>query len=72
MRSSHRWIHAFLATVVVAMLPGCLSLGGKTVYTNDSPQTTDRLSSLEKRVSILEQAVAGRPAPPTPPDRPVP
>jgi hypothetical protein len=70
MRNSHRWSFASFATLVAATLPGCLSLGGKTVYTSETPQTSDRLSALERRVSILEQAVGGKPAPPVPPSLP--
>jgi hypothetical protein len=55
---------ALLGIVIATMLPGCLSLGGKTVYSNESPQTSDRLSALENRVSILERAVAAQPVPP--------
>jgi hypothetical protein len=55
------------AAAILATIPGCLSLGGKTVYSTDSPQTADRLSALENRVGVLEQAVAGKPAPPNMP-----
>ncbi len=41
------------------LLPGCfsLSLGGKTC-TGDHPETKARISSLEMRVSELEQVIA--------------
>jgi hypothetical protein len=71
MRCGRRLLNALLVAVV-AMLPGCLSLGGKTVYSSESPQTANRLSALEDRVSVLEQAVAGRPAVPAPPNHPAP
>lgn len=35
---------------------GCLSLGGKTTYVHEKPETAGRLSALETRVSALEQA----------------
>jgi hypothetical protein len=58
---------SLLAVVLALALPGCLSLGGKTVYTSDSPETNERISSLESRISVLEQAVGTRQAAPSPP-----
>ena len=69
MRRSHQRMIALFAAALLTTICGCLSLGGKTVYTSDSPQTADRLTALEARVSVLEQAIAGRSAPP--PNRPV-
>jgi hypothetical protein len=67
MRSRQFSINALLTIVIAVSLPGCLSLGGKTVYTSDSPQNAERMSSLEQRVSVLEQAVGSRQAAPSPP-----
>jgi hypothetical protein len=67
MRRSLLSIIVLLAIVLAAALPGCLSLGGKTVYTGDSPQSAERMSALEQRVSVLEQAVGSRQAAPNPP-----
>lgn len=44
------------------LLPGCLSLCGKTSYYSESPETIGRISTLENRVNALEQVV--RPLPP--------
>jgi hypothetical protein len=71
MRCGRGLLNAFLVVIAVT-LPGCLSLGGKTVYSNESPETTDRLTALEKRVNILEQAVTGRATMPAPSTHPVP
>jgi hypothetical protein len=46
--------------LLAVTLPGYLRLGGKMVYSNESPQTNDRLSALENRVIVLEQAVGNR------------
>jgi hypothetical protein len=52
--------HVLLLASALAMLTaGCLSLGGKTTYVQESPETATRLSSLEARVSALEQALGG-------------
>jgi hypothetical protein len=67
MRHDYSWTIALFAVVVFMSAPGCLSLGGKTVYTTDSSETGNRISALESRVTILEQAVAGRSAPATRP-----
>jgi hypothetical protein len=69
MRRHHHLRNALL-TIAIATLPGCLSLGGKTVYTSDSPQTADRVSALETRVSLLEQAVTGKSPPASVPVEP--
>ena len=39
-------------------LAGCLSLGGRTTYVEETPETAARLSALETRVSALEQALS--------------
>ncbi len=59
MRADNRPILAFslLATVLCATT-GCLSLGG-TTYSGESAETEGRLSSLEARISTLEQATLG-------------
>jgi hypothetical protein len=46
----------FLAALVVAC-SGCLSLGGKTTYVQESAETSTRVDALENRVGSLEQAV---------------
>ena len=69
MRYRHLLAQAVLGTIILAM-SGCLSLGGTTY--SESPKTTERISSLENRVGVLEQAVSGRPASasmPVPPSR---
>jgi hypothetical protein len=48
-----------------ATLAGCLHLG--TSVTGDSPETIKRISSLETRVGVLEQAVLGHAAQPASP-----
>ncbi len=63
----HLLAKAMLGTTFLAM-SGCLSLGGTTYA--ESPETLERISSLENRVGVLEQAVSGTsasapvPAPP--------
>jgi hypothetical protein len=47
--------------VVLLTLAGCLSLGGKTTYTTESPETKERINALETRVGVLERAVIGTP-----------
>jgi hypothetical protein len=37
---------------------GCLSLGGRTTYVQEKPETLARVTALETRVSALEQAVS--------------
>ncbi len=59
MRYGRRLVQAMFGFAILTM-SGCLSLGGTTYA--ESPQTLERISSLENRVSVLEQAVAGRPA----------
>ena len=41
---------------------GCLSIGGKNYTSQENPQTGHRLSALENRVGVLEQAMLGAPA----------
>ena len=66
---NRRLLNAIFAIALAAALPGCLSLGGKTVYTTDSPETSDRIAALEKRVSALEAVTGTRP--PVPPSAPI-
>ena len=51
-----------LAVAMLAPSVGCLSLGGKTTYVTEGPETTTRINALESRVSALEQML-GRPSP---------
>ena len=45
-----------LVLLAIALpLTGCLSLGGKTTHVHEDPETSGRVSSLENRVSALEQ-----------------
>ena len=53
----------FLAIALLLLAAGCLSLGGKTTYVQEKPETATRLSSLEARVSALELSLGGPPAP---------
>ncbi len=71
MRLRHQRTIALFAAAILTMLPGCLSLGGKTIYSAESPETSERLAALERRVGHLEQAVMGNPAPASVPGRPV-
>jgi hypothetical protein len=43
----------FIATV--ALISGCLSLGTKTTYVQESPETKSRIDSMEQRIGALEQ-----------------
>jgi hypothetical protein len=52
-----------LAGALLLLAAGCLSLGGKTTYVQESPETATRLSSLEARVSALELSLGGAPSP---------
>ena len=49
-----------LAGLLVGLTGGCLSLGGRTTYVDTSPETQSRIAELEARISVLEQALAGR------------
>lgn len=71
MRRSYQRVIALLGAAILTMLPGCLSLGGKTIYSAESPETSERLAALERRVGQLEQAVMGNPAPANVPGRPL-
>ena len=42
---------------VLLLGPGCLNLGGRTTHVHDNPDTNNRLSTLESRVSALEQVI---------------
>ncbi|MEX2185691.1 MAG: hypothetical protein WD875_02810 [Pirellulales bacterium] len=46
-----------LAALTLAPATGCLSLGGSTTHVHENPETQARVTSLESRVSTLEQAV---------------
>jgi hypothetical protein len=37
---------------------GCLSLGGRTTYVQEKPETAGRITALETRVTALEQALS--------------
>ncbi len=45
-----------VALTFLVTATGCLSLGGKTTYVHEKPETAGRLTALETRVSALEQA----------------
>lgn len=51
-----------IVLMIALCTTGCLSIGGKT-YTDASPETNSRLSSLETRVGTLERTVLGTPMP---------
>ena len=51
---------------VLGAAGGCLSLGGRTTYVQESPATTERISRLEARIAALEQAQAARSSQPYP------
>jgi len=53
-----------LAGAVVCGAGGCFSLGGRTTYVQQSPETDSRLRALETRVAALEQAFTTRAATP--------
>ena len=56
MPTCYRVATLLMTSALVACLPGCLNLGGRTTNVHDNPQTNGRLSALETRVSALEQA----------------
>ncbi len=49
---------AVLSLWLAAVCSGCLSIGGKLAL-EDNPTTQARLSSLEARMSAMEQSVGG-------------
>ncbi len=51
------------ALAVLLISPGCLSLGGRTTYVEERPDTAVRLSGLESRVAALEEMLSVRSAP---------
>ena len=53
-----------IAFFVLSLMTGCLSLGGKTTYVTEGSDNANRISALETRVGMLEQAVlnSGPPA----------
>ena len=68
----HATVGAF-ACFGLLTLTGCLSLGGRTTYTSESPETKAQINALETRVSVLERVVLGATPPGSMrhPDRPV-
>lgn len=62
-----------LAGLALCTMPGCLQLGGRTTYVQQSAETEARLTGLETRVGALEQALATRSAAPIhlPPGEPI-
>jgi hypothetical protein len=56
---SWRFRGLLLFVGVFGITGGCLSLGGKTTFVGDSPETDAKIASLEARIAALEQALAG-------------
>jgi hypothetical protein len=56
-------VRTAILAIPCVLLPtvGCLSLGGKTTYVQESAETGSRMTALETRVGILEQAVSNGP-----------
>jgi hypothetical protein len=52
----------FVIPCILLPTVGCLSLGGKTTYVQESSETASRISALETRLGILEQAVLNGPS----------
>jgi hypothetical protein len=52
-----RWGRIVVALSSLVTMTGCLSLGGKTTYVHEKPETAGRLTALETRVSALERAM---------------
>ena len=44
---------------VLAVASGCLSLGTKTTFVQESPEAQSRLNALEKRVGAIEATLSG-------------
>lgn len=57
-RSALFWTAAFVGSSL-ATAAGCLSLGGTTTHVHEDPGLKGRVSSLESRVSVLEEALQG-------------
>jgi hypothetical protein len=57
-RISHPIGSVLLALALTAVCSGCLSIGGKLAL-EDNPNTQARLSSLEARMSAVEQSIGG-------------
>jgi hypothetical protein len=57
MPTRFRVLMLLLSAAALPMTVGCLSLGGKTTYVTESSADSERISALETRVGILEQAV---------------
>lgn len=58
LQTPHQFAGALLSLVLAAVSSGCLSIGGKLAL-EDNPTTQARLSSLEARMSAVEQSVGG-------------
>ncbi|HTN01666.1 MAG TPA: hypothetical protein VL132_07300 [Planctomycetaceae bacterium] len=58
LQRSHPIDSLLLALALTVVCSGCLSIGGKLAL-EDSPNTQARLSSLEARMSAVEQSVGG-------------
>lgn len=57
MSTRFRVLILLTAAAALPAMVGCLSLGGKTTYVTESNADSERISSLETRVGVLEQAV---------------
>jgi hypothetical protein len=73
MLRTYRLLIGIVFVASLALVSGCLSLGTKTTYVQESPETKNRIEAMEQRISALEQmmlkdgAVLQNPtAPPTP------
>ena len=47
----------WLACLITAMTSGCLSLGTRTTYVQETPESAARMATLEARVTALERAL---------------
>jgi hypothetical protein len=57
MLRAYRLLFGAGCLISLAFVSGCLSLGTKTTYVQESPETKSRIESLEQRISALEQMV---------------
>ena len=55
MLRTYRWLIGVLLLISIGVVSGCLSLGTKTTYVQESPETKSRIDSMEQRISALEQ-----------------
>jgi hypothetical protein len=55
MLRAHRLLFGIGCLALLALVSGCLSLGTKTTYVQESPETKSRIEALEQRISTLEQ-----------------